>query len=210
MSKPFVAALTGSIGSGKSSAARAFKSLGAVLIDADELAREAAAPGTSGLAEIKASFGEDVLGEDGGLNRRKLREIIFRDQAKRSLLENILHPKIRDLFLTRLSSIDIKTRPIVIYEVPLYFESRFTYPEISSVIVVSAPREVCIERIMRRDQSTRESADAALGAQLPIEYKTERADFILTNTGSLEELTSAATKTLDLLKLRANKFYDKN
>lgn len=207
MSKPFVAALTGCIGSGKSAAAQVFRSLGAVLIDADELAREAAAPGTPGLVEIAARFGHDMLNPDGTLNRKKLRGIIFNDAAKRSDLENILHPRIRDLFLKKLAAVDLKNRPVIIYEVPLFFESRFAYPEINEVIVVSAPKEKCVERIMLRDSTTRESAEAALAAQLPIDFKTARAGLVIENTGSKEALDTAVTAAFAALKTKAEAAY---
>lgn len=200
-SKTRVVGLTGSIGTGKSAVAREFESLGAKIIDADLLAREVVEPGRPGLNELVAAFGETVLLADGSLDRRALGSIVFADKNKRLKLEQILHPKIRSLFLERLNLAKAKNPELIVYVVPLLFESKYEYPELEAVIVVSATPEQSIQRVMSRDKLSREEAQARLNAGLPIDLKAKQADYIIDNSGPPEALKQA-TKDL-FIKLSA-------
>jgi dephospho-CoA kinase len=193
--------LTGTIGSGKSTVAEIFRWLGAVIIDADLLAREVVQPGTEGLRQITKRFGKDVVLHDGTLNRKRLGEVVFGDPQLRGDLENIIHPKIRGVFLGRLKEARaaIPPPPVIIYVVPLLYESRFAYEELSGVIVVSSSRESCIARIMTRDSCTEDLAKRKLDSQIPIEKKETMADYVIHNEGpldSLEEQVRAVFQTI--------------
>ncbi len=179
--------LTGSIGTGKSAAANIFASLGARIIDADILAREVVAPGTPGLKEVEAAFGPAIIRSDGTLDRGALGIIIFNDAAARKRLESILHPKIRKRFLETITTISLD-KMLVIYVVPLLFESQNLYEELEKIIVVSASPTVALARIMKRDNCSEALARKKLQSQMPIAEKEKRADIIIWNEGTEEEL----------------------
>ncbi|RMD83702.1 MAG: dephospho-CoA kinase [Candidatus Dadabacteria bacterium] len=181
--------LTGSIGSGKSEVARLFKELGAAVIDSDQLAREAVKPGSLGLQQVVELFGADVLNRDGSLNRKMVGEIVFSDAVKRKQLETILHPIIRGLHKDKMQEIIAQGNlSLVISVIPLLFESGLSYPELSKIIVVTAPKSVCIERIMKRDGCSREFAERKFDAQMSPEEKVKRADIVIENSSSLSDL----------------------
>lgn len=189
-SSPLVVGLTGSIGTGKSQAADIFKECGAVILDADLLAREAVRPGAKALEEIKAAFGAKYITPAGELDRRALGELVFSNEAARMKLEDILHPRIRELYLQRLNQAKSATPPpaLILYVVPLLFESRFAYPELDAIVVVSASKEQSIERIVSRDNCSREHAEKRYASQLPIATKERKADYVVRNDGSLADL----------------------
>lgn len=195
-------ALTGSIGSGKTAAANLFKALGVEIIDADVLAREVVAPGTPALDAIKGVFGPQIINSDGTLNRGALGHLVFSDGQARSKLEQIVHPRIRDLFITKKSLFEKRALKgaILMYVVPLLFESGNRYPEMQKVIVVSAPRETCLARIMQRDGCSLEQAQRKLDSQMPIEEKEKRADFVIKNDGSLDALEKSVKTVYEELK----------
>lgn len=188
LNRPPIVGLTGNIGSGKSEAALEFQSLGARVIDADMLAREAVLPGGEALREISSAFGPAVIFPSGELNRQELGRIIFSDPQQRRRLEDILHPRIRALYLQRLAEACSAPTPLVVYVVPLLFESRFSYPELDAIVVVSAPKELAIQRVISRDKCSKPLAEQKYAAQIPIEDKERKADFVIRNDGSLESL----------------------
>lgn len=186
-----IAGLTGSIGSGKTLAAGYFKELGAVIIDADLLAREAVKPGTDALERIKQIFGPSVLFPNGTLNRKVMGEMVFNNPAQRKALEEIVHPRVRSLFkqtLQRVMAAPHDGSVLVIYVVPLLFESNEEYPELEKIIVISAPRELCIKRIMERDGTNLQLSQAKYSSQLPIEQKEALADYVIVNDGDMDSL----------------------
>jgi dephospho-CoA kinase len=180
--------LTGAIGSGKSAAAELFRALGATVVDADALAREVVTPGSPGLTEVATAFGTGVLAPDGTLDRKALGRIVFASPERRAELERILHPKIRSRFLDQLGVLRATRPPLIVYAVPLLFESGYPYDELDYIVVVYAPRETCISRTVARDGCTRELAEQKYDAQMPIEEKVARATFVLDNSGSVEAL----------------------
>lgn len=200
----FVLGLTGSIGSGKSAAAQAFEKLGAAIVDADLLAREVVEPGSPGLNAISAQFGANFLTSAGTLDRKKLGQVVFSDQAQRKKLEAILHPLIRAAAQAKIqqltaqarssSAVNNRARSVIIYVIPLLFEVPYQYPELDAVAVVSCVAEVAIKRIMARDSCSEELAMQKLATQLPIEEKVRMADFVITNDGTLQELEDQVTK----------------
>lgn len=185
-SLPFRVALTGGIASGKTTVADLFASLGVPLVDTDLIAREVVEPGQPALAAVAAAFGTGVLGADGRLDRRRLREIIFADAGARARLESILHPAIR-AEMERQSAAAAKAGPYQVLVIPLLAEGG-RRDHVDRVLVVDAPEEVQVERLMQRDSVTREQALASLQAQARRESRLRLADDIVTNTGLIEDL----------------------
>lgn len=184
-----IVALTGGIGSGKSQVARLFAEWGAKVVDADDLARAVVAPGSPGLAKTVEAFGAEILKSDGTLDRSKLGVIVFSDAARRKRLEEILHPLIRQLWLSRLKTLqESSTASVIVYTVPLFFESKLEYPEIAYVVHVAAPENLRISRVTARDGCSEESVRARIKAQLSDEEKNSRSDFVIVNDGSVDEL----------------------
>jgi len=173
--------LTGGVASGKSTVAELFRALGAPLIDTDVLAREVVGPGEEGLDAVREAFGPDVLTEDGRLDRRKLRSIVFSDDEKRRRLEAILHPLIRERVIAELERLDA---PYVIIAVPLLIETDFK-ELVDRILVVDAPVDVQLARLMARDGSTRAEAQAIIDAQIDRETRLAHADDVIDNGGDL-------------------------
>lgn len=190
--------LTGGIATGKSYVASRLRAAGVPVIDADVLAREAVAPGTPGLAAIVKRFGKEVLTPEGFLNRVRLGHVVFRDAAARSDLEAIVHPAVRariDEFFTHLPR-DVR---FAVADVPLLYETG-RVKEFDKVIVAACPRPMQVERVMARDGLSRENADRRLAAQLPIEEKVRRADFVIRTEGTFDETNAQVDQLLAKLK----------
>jgi len=162
-----------------------FAELGAAVVSADEIAREIVEPGQPAWEEIRGAFGDEVLNPDGTLNRRRLGAIVFADEARRRRLERITHPRIREVMARRIEDLAAGGTP-VIAEIPLLFESEASLSLVDVVIVVYADPELQLERLMARDGLGREQAEARMAAQMPIEEKVMRADFVIDNDGDLE------------------------
>lgn len=179
--------LTGGIACGKSTVSAMLVRRGAILIDADLLAREVVEPGTPALAEVARVFGQAVLKEDGSLNRQELGRLIFGDEDKRKQLEGILHPPIRKLMKERMEEHE-KAAPdkLVVVDVPLLYESGLE-EYFQEVLVVYVSPEAQLTRLMERNKLSREEAELRLQAQMPIEWKKEWADYVVDNSGSLDE-----------------------
>lgn len=175
--------LTGGIASGKSVVSDMFAKLGVPVIDTDRIARQVVEPGRPALAEIVEEFGEDILGPDGTLDRRALRERVFADDGGRQRLEAITHPRIRDETLRRMHNAG---GPYQIIVVPLLVESGFG-ALVDRVLVVDCPPEVQRERLMARDTETAETAAAMMRTQTDRDTRLEAADDVIENDGSLEE-----------------------
>jgi dephospho-CoA kinase len=174
--------LTGGIASGKSQVAEMFAALGVPIADTDQIAREVVAPGTAGLAAVRAAFGATILAADGSLDRVKVRDLVFEDSAARRRLEDILHPLIRAATLARLSVI---TAPYAVVVVPLLLETEFA-ALVDRVLVVDCPRQMQLERLMRRDSVSRRRAESIVSAQLDRAARLAAADDVIDNSRSLE------------------------
>ncbi|KUN71027.1 dephospho-CoA kinase [Streptomyces canus] len=177
--------LTGGIGAGKSEVSRLLVEHGAVLIDADRIAREVVAPGTPGLAAVVAAFGEDVLAEDGGLDRPKLGSIVFADPDRLAVLNSIVHPLVgaRSRELEDAAAEDA----VVIHDVPLLAENALA-PLYDLVIVVDASPETQLDRLVRLRGMTEQDARARMAAQATRDKRLEIADVVIDNDVPLEEL----------------------
>ncbi len=179
--------LTGGIASGKTTVAKRFEALGIPVVYADELAREVVAPGTPGFAEVVAAFGESMVGADGALDRKAIGARVFDDADARRRLNAIVHPKVGALSAQRFSEHAARGAELVCYEVPLLVESGLA-DALRPVVVVAAPEALQIERTMRRDGLDEAAARARVRAQLPLEDKLRVADYVIENTGSLDDL----------------------
>jgi dephospho-CoA kinase len=182
---PLRIALTGGIASGKSTVAGMFARLGAVILDADSIAREVVKPGTPCWQKLRELFGTDYFDTNGELDRRRLRELIIRDPHFRTRLNAILHPAIMDRMEADWQESG-KTHPDrpVLFDIPLLFEAHMA-ERFDKVILVYASPESQVLRLMARDGVTRPEAERTLSMQLPIDSKKERADIIVDN--SLDE-----------------------
>ncbi|RMF47314.1 MAG: dephospho-CoA kinase [Deltaproteobacteria bacterium] len=180
-----VLGITGNIASGKSRVAARFGELGAAVVSADQLAREAVAPGTAALAAIVRRFGQAILRDDGSLDRQKLGGLVFADSEARRQLESITHPAIARLAEERLMRLR-GTRKLIVYEAPLLFEAG-AEGRVDRVLVVTAEEEVRLARLMDRDGLDRRAALQRIRAQLPQEQKAVRADYVIDNSGDWQE-----------------------
>lgn len=193
-------ALTGGIGSGKSLIAGFFQTWGAAVVDADLLAREVVAPGSAGLAQVQHAFPtEHLILADGSLNRSKLATIIFSDESHRRRLETILHPRIRALWLQRLAELKESHPPMIVYVVPLYFESGHSMNEIEKIILVTAPDATKLARIMARDRFSQDAAELRLKAQLPDSQKIAKSDYVIENSSTVEAARERAKQVYTAL-----------
>jgi dephospho-CoA kinase len=191
--------LTGGIGSGKSQVAGLLRERGVPVVDADELAREAVALGSAGLAEVVAAFGPDVLGPDGALDRKRVGSLVFSDPAARQRLNGITHPIVRRLSQERFAALAREGVDLAAYDVPLLFEVGLDQV-LRPVVVVAASEDTQVARVMARDGLGADEAKARIAAQLPLAEKRVRADHVLENDGSLAELARQVDELL--VKLR--------
>ncbi|MEC6161248.1 MULTISPECIES: dephospho-CoA kinase [Klebsiella] len=186
----YTVALTGGIGSGKSTVADAFSHLGVNVIDADIIARQVVEPGTPGLSAIVQRFGPQILNEDGTLNRRALREQIFAHAEDKSWLNALLHPQIQQE--TR-RQMQLATSSYILWVVPLLVENRLS-AKADRVLVVDVPKETQIERTMLRDRVSRKHAEHILAAQATREQRLAVADDVIENMGSPGAIASAVAR----------------
>lgn len=184
---PFCVGLTGGIGSGKSAASGMFEALGAAVVDTDEISRALTAPGGAAIAEIRERFGPESIGPDGGLDRERMRLLVFRDAASRERIEGILHPLIRSR--TR-DAIAATRGPYVVVVVPLLFETGACMEFIQRVLVVDCEEEEQVRRVMARSGLAAGEARRIMATQLPRAERLPRADDVLHNNGSTEALRS--------------------
>ena len=184
--------LTGGIASGKSVVAEMFAELGAQIIDTDVIAREVVEPGTPALEDIRRRFGNEVIAEDGRLNRGALRRLVFSDAVARKDLESILHPRIGEETRRRSQR---ATGPYQLIVVPLLVESRLR-DFVDRVLVVDCDEETQLARLLSRDAETTEQARRILAAQSSRRQRLSIADDVISNDGGLDE-TRAAVIRLD-------------
>jgi dephospho-CoA kinase len=175
--------LTGGIATGKSLVDAVLRELGAVIIDADVLAREVVEPGEPALAEIVVEFGPGVVGPDSRLDRKALGAIVFADPERRRRLEAITHPRIRERFLNRLDALTTQRfRGLVFFDAPVMIESG-NYRNMDKLVVVVTDEGTQIERLMARDGIGREEALLKIRSQMPLADKAKLADYVIDNSG---------------------------
>lgn len=179
--------LTGGIASGKSTVSRMLRERGALIVDADLISREIVRPGSPVLQQIAEEFGQDILLENGELNRKKLGAIIFSDEEKRLKLNSLMHPPIRAEMLRQIHQYETEyPDKLIVADIPLLYESKLQHM-FSEVMVVYVPLPVQVARLMERDGLTESQALERIRSQMPLEDKRRLADVVIDNSGSLEE-----------------------
>ena len=195
-----VIGLTGGIATGKSTVSALLKKAGAVIIDADLIARKVVKKGQPAYRKIVQNFGETILLTDGEINRSVLGDIIFNDPQKKQLLNSIVHPHVRKEQNRQLKYIE-KNDPdaIVILDIPLLIESQM-YRDLSEVIVVYATELIQIKRLMQRDNISEADALARVRSQMPIEEKKGKATIVIDNSSTRENTRTQTLKIFQRLK----------
>lgn len=182
--------LTGGIATGKSTVSAMLSARGAILIDADQIAREVMDPGHAVLNQVVETFGTAILQENGHLDRKKLGEIVFRDNAAREQLNQITHPAIRSEISLRQATYQAEfPHKLIVSDIPLLYEVGLE-DMFDAVMVVYVPRELQLKRLMERDSLSEQKAMQRLNAQMDIEVKKERADILIDNSLELAQLES--------------------
>ncbi|KAF1304699.1 MULTISPECIES: dephospho-CoA kinase [Enterococcus] len=189
--------VTGGIATGKSTVVDIFRAHGFPIIDGDLIAREVVVPNSPGLAAIVGAFGKEILTEEGTLDRKKLGRIVFQEEAKLNLLNQVLNPFIRSEILRQLQEAEA---PLVIADIPLLFEGYYDQ-YVDQVAVVYLPESLQVQRLMERDNFSQESAMQRIRSQMPIDEKRNRADIVFDNQGTRQQ-----TKKIVEDWLRQNQF----
>jgi len=179
-----VIGLTGGIATGKSTVAAMLARRGALLVDADRLAREVVEPGRPALAEIAAEYGAGVIAPDGGLDRTALGAIVFADPERRRRLEAITHPRISALMRDRIAEAVAAGPPLVVVDIPLLFEKGRS-GLVEGVLLVYADEATQLRRLVERNQLDEDEARRRIAAQMPVERKRELATWVIDNRGDL-------------------------
>jgi len=192
--------LTGGIGAGKSEVSRRLASYGAVVIDADAVAREVVAPGTPGLAEVVQAFGPQVLRSDGTLDRDRLGELVFADESLRMNLNAIIHPRVGE----RMAELERQAggAQVIVHDVPLLAENHLA-GSFDEVVVVDVPPRIQLERLARERGMPRAQAEARMRAQASRQERLAVATIVVDNSGSLSELDREVGELWAELRRRA-------
>src|SRR3984957_5610254 len=190
MGRRLLIGLTGGIASGKSTVAQRFMDLGVPVIDADVAAREVVAPGKPGLQQVIDRFGSRVVAENGELDRRALRDLVFRDSDARRDLEAILHPLIR-AEMDRSAAVAVG--PYIVMAIPLLIEGG-SRDRVDRILVVDVDEAVQLQRVMARDRCSLDEAQAILASQAPRSARLAVADDVLPNTGTVTDLRQAVDR----------------
>ncbi|MBW2467975.1 MAG: dephospho-CoA kinase [Deltaproteobacteria bacterium] len=192
-----VIGLTGGIASGKSTVSAMLKKAGAIVIDADRIARAVVKKGLPAYREIVAQFGTEILLPDGEINRNMLGDIIFKDHQKKMLLNSIVHPHVDKEVNGQIKKIQ-KTHPhaLIVLDVPLLIEAGM-HNNLSEIIVVYTPQDIQIQRLMQRDHISEADAHARVQSQIPIEEKKQQATIVIDNSGTIE---NTRRQTLNIFK----------
>ena len=187
--------ITGNIAAGKSTISKELARRGAVVVDADQLARDVVESGSSTLKKIVKLFGTKVLQKDGDLDRDRLGQMVFADVKVRAMLNRIIHPEIAKKSIEQLQKLKKRTDiPLIVYEAPLLFEVG-AETRVDKVLVVKIDPEEQLKRLRARDGSDEAAAQQRIAAQMPQQKKIARADFVIDNSGSIAE----TLKQIDLL-----------
>jgi len=201
----FIVGLTGGIASGKSLVARVFKDLGAHVIDADRIVHDLLEPEQPACQEVLDHFGKDILLPNGGIDRRKLGEIVFNDPEKRTWLNSCLHPKVFNVYTTQVQHLHCRQPDaIVIFNAALLIETGY-HRKMDRIVVIYADMEQQIKRLSLRDKFTREQALARIMSQMPLAEKRTQADYVIDNTGNREDTEVQAREVFQKLKQDAER-----
>jgi dephospho-CoA kinase len=195
-------AITGGAGSGKSTVARMFQELGAEVLDADQVARDAVALGTPGWQEVRHRFGAEFFNENGTLNRSKLAQRVFADPRARRDLDALIHPLVAQELQRKISDLEAQGLGLVLVEVPLLFEAG-REGNFDQIIVVTIPAAEQVSRLQARDQRGETEIHGILQAQWPLPDKVARADYVVDNSQSLSATRQQVKNIWEKLKKSA-------
>ncbi len=196
-----IVGLTGNMAAGKSAVAELWQRAGVPVASADELAREAVKPDSTGLWQVEALLGPDAVRADGSMDRAAVRRIVFADDRRRAELEAIIHPEVRRLRDEWTREERAAGAGVVVWEIPLLFETGME-KEVDMIVFVDAPVEVRRRRAMQTRGLSEEEADAMMGAQMSADRKRERAHFVIDNGGTRDELAARAAGVLAYFRSR--------
>lgn len=191
----FKLGLTGGIATGKTTISNYLKTKGIPVLDADEYARKVVEPGTPGLTDIVNTFGKQVLQSDGSLNRKLLGQIIFNDMTARQKLNDITHPQIQQMMTDELQKLAKGKTPLVILDIPLLLENH-NIAGADAIMVVTVPESIQLNRLMQRNNLTKEEAQRRIDAQMPLSEKEKLADFIVDNSGTIANTLTQVDKVI--------------
>jgi dephospho-CoA kinase len=194
-------ALTGGIGTGKSYVSRRLTAAGIPVVDADRLARDVVAPGTPGLAAVVERFGPRVVGPDGALRRPEMAALVFRDAEARRDLEAIIHPAVRRAIDQFFASLPAST-PVAVADIPLLYETHRA-ADFDVVVVAACPPEMQVARVMARDGATEAAVRQRMAAQVPIDDKVRRADYVIDTSRTFEATDAGVRDVVEALRRRA-------
>jgi dephospho-CoA kinase len=197
-----IVGLTGGIASGKSTVSRMFEESGVPVICLDELAHVVVEPGRPALEDIRREFGDEFITSGGGLDREVMAAAVFRNEEKRKRLEAIIHPRVFEEIMRMMAEFERQGKSVVVQDVPLLYEIGYE-GRCDCVVVVYVPREVQEQRLIARDGMSPEDARSRLEAQMSIEEKRARADYLVDNTGSLDKTREQVDRILGELESRA-------
>ena len=186
----FVIGLTGSIGTGKSEAARQLEALGASIISADEVGHEAYTPNTEAWEQVIAAFGDDILQDDGDIDRRKLGAIVFSDPSQLEKLNQIMHPRMARMVADKIGVLRDQGVNVVVEEAALLFEAGWD-TLVEEVWVTDSPDHIVIGRLKERNGLSEEEAKKRINSQMGRAERIERSDFVINNSGDMADLGNA-------------------
>ena len=195
--------LTGGIATGKSTVANHWRKRGLPVVDADELARQVVAPGTSGLGAVVTLFGAHVLTPHGTLDRARVAEIVFSDPSRRASLESLLHPLIDDALKSETQELARRGEPLACYEAPLLVETGRA-DAFRPLVLVAAAETTQVQRLLQRDATSEQEIRSRIAAQLPLARKAAKADLLIINDGTYPQLLAQADSTLAEVCRRLN------
>ncbi|WP_096202721.1 dephospho-CoA kinase [Bacillus sp. FJAT-45350] len=178
--------LTGGIASGKSTISNLLKTYGIAVIDADQIARDVVEPGNDAYKQIVEHFGTEILETDGTIARKKLGTVIFNDPKERKTLNGIVHPAIRQKMRDEKDRYFEEGEEVVVYDIPLLFESDLRHM-VDKTLLVYVDDNVQFERLLHRDQTTKEEAQSRINSQMPLTEKKSLADEVIDNNGTIEQ-----------------------
>lgn len=191
-----VIGLTGSIGTGKSEVARQLETLGASIISADQVGHEAYTPNTEAWKQVVAAFGDDILQDDGEIDRRKLGAIVFSDPSQLEKLNQIMHPRMARMVAEKIEVLRGQGVNVVVVEAALLFEAGWD-TLVEEVWVTDSPEHIVIGRLKERNGLSEEEAQKRIDSQMDRAERIERSDFVINNSGDMEELGSAIKELWD-------------
>lgn len=195
--------LTGGIGSGKSTVAAMLERRGAVVLDADDLARRAVEPGTPGYARVVDEFGSDILTPSGDIDRKRLADVVFTEPEARARLESIVHPDVARLFAEAVDAYRDTDR-VVVYVVPLLVE-RSLQSAFDVIVVVSASPDIRVARVVTQRGMTEDDVRDRISAQLPAQERERAGHVVIRNEGTLDDLERAVEEVWNDLRDRAGR-----